>query len=186
MATTTKTKAPEKMVTVKIEGSELEIPESTCKTDSGLRQALTPFYPGAANSTVERKTTNGKTIITVTKKAGNKGGRRYYVPGMRFCLHGLVDHLVTTVDPRGGIALMTVDEHGREHFFRIEDLADATEAPSPPVHSKPDVIKRAREFKFEARYSGRDKKWYFAPYNHLFAMSLDALRSDLKASGVSV
>lgn len=172
-------------VTVKIEGTELELEEKDCASDKKLRDALVPFYPAVANAKIERKTEKGKTTITVTKQAGNKGGRRYYAPGMRFSLHGLT-HRVTKVDPRGGIALMTLDQHRHEHFFRIEDIAGAIDAPPPPVRSKLDVISRAREFNFEARYSGRDKKWHFAAFNHRFVMSLDALKDSLKMSGVRV
>jgi hypothetical protein len=62
------------MATVKIDGSEMELPDEICKTDKSLKDALTPFYPGAANSDVKRETKDGHTVITVTKRAGSKGG----------------------------------------------------------------------------------------------------------------
>lgn len=62
-----------KTITVKIEGTTLDLDEEVCKTDASLRKALTQFYPGAANSTIERKKVDGAEVITVTKKAGGKG-----------------------------------------------------------------------------------------------------------------
>jgi hypothetical protein len=61
------------MALVKIDGAEIELPDDMCKTDKGVRDALTPYYPGAANSDVKRETKGSATIITVTKRAGSKG-----------------------------------------------------------------------------------------------------------------
>jgi hypothetical protein len=61
------------MPTVKIEGTELELPDDICKSDQKLRDALVAFYPGAANSDVKRDKKGDKEVITVTKRAGSKG-----------------------------------------------------------------------------------------------------------------
>jgi hypothetical protein len=60
------------MWTVKIDGAELELPDDVCETDKKLRDALVQFYPGAANSDVKRD--EKARTITVTKRAGSKGG----------------------------------------------------------------------------------------------------------------
>jgi hypothetical protein len=63
---------------LKIEGQELTIPtEVGGLQDADLKRALTPMFPGAANSKIERVEKDGTVTITVIKLAGSKGsGRR--------------------------------------------------------------------------------------------------------------
>lgn len=58
---------------VKIEGQEIPLPEEVAKTDDGVKRALVPFYPDAANALITRVENEGVTTITVVKKAGTKG-----------------------------------------------------------------------------------------------------------------
>lgn len=62
------------MATVKVEGTSLEMPDEICRTNKSLTDALITFYPGVANAEFKRETKGDETIITVTKKAGTKGG----------------------------------------------------------------------------------------------------------------
>lgn len=61
------------MALVKIEGSELELDDSICKSDKSLKDALSPYYPAVSNADIKRETKGGRTVITVTKRAGSKG-----------------------------------------------------------------------------------------------------------------
>ena len=63
---------------VKIEGQEVPVPDSLGGlNDADLKRALTPMFPGAAHSKIERAEKDGVTTITVVKMAGSKGaGRR--------------------------------------------------------------------------------------------------------------
>lgn len=61
------------MALVKIEGSDLDLDDSICKTDKGLKDALAPFYPAVANADIKRETKGEQMVITVTKRAGSKG-----------------------------------------------------------------------------------------------------------------
>jgi hypothetical protein len=65
------------MALIKIDGSELPLDDAIASDDAMLKQALTPYYPGVANSDIKRTTENGQMIVTVVKRAGSKGG---YVP----------------------------------------------------------------------------------------------------------
>jgi hypothetical protein len=68
----------DKKYILKIEGQELTIPtEVGGLEDADLKRALTPMFPGAANSKIERVEKDGTVTITVIKLAGSKGnGRR--------------------------------------------------------------------------------------------------------------
>src|SRR5664280_1820117 len=62
---------------LKIEGQELVIPpEVGGLDDADLKRAVTPMFPGAANSKVERAEKDGTVTITVVKLAGAKGNSR--------------------------------------------------------------------------------------------------------------
>lgn len=62
---------------VKIEGQEVPVPDSVgALEDADLKRALTPMFPGAANSKIERAEKDGVTTITVVKLAGSKGSAR--------------------------------------------------------------------------------------------------------------
>ena len=63
---------------LKIEGQELVVPpEVGGLEDADLKRALTPMFPGAANSKIERVEKDDSVTITVIKLAGSKGsGRR--------------------------------------------------------------------------------------------------------------
>jgi hypothetical protein len=67
---------PKKYV-LKIEGQELTIPpEVGGLEDADLKRALTPMFPGAANSKIERVERDGTVTITIIKLAGSKGSDR--------------------------------------------------------------------------------------------------------------
>ncbi len=58
------------MIKVKIEGIELEFPETD---DDTLRAQLTPFYPSVATAEIKRETKAGVTKVSFRKKVGTKG-----------------------------------------------------------------------------------------------------------------
>lgn len=68
----------DKKYILKIEGQEITISQDIGGLeDSDLKRALTPMFPGAANSKIERAVKDGTVTITVIKLAGSKGsGRR--------------------------------------------------------------------------------------------------------------
>lgn len=62
---------------VKIEGQEITVgKEIGSLDDSALKRALTPIFPGAANSRITRTAKDGVTIIEIIKVAGSKGAGR--------------------------------------------------------------------------------------------------------------
>jgi hypothetical protein len=67
----------DKKYIIKIEGQEIPIPEDVgVLEDADLKRALTPMFPGAANSKIERAEKDGTVTITVVKLAGAKGSGR--------------------------------------------------------------------------------------------------------------
>ena len=67
----------DKKYIIKIEGQEIDIPEEVgALEDADLKRALTPMFPGAANSKIERAEKDGTVTITVVKLAGAKGNGR--------------------------------------------------------------------------------------------------------------
>jgi hypothetical protein len=68
---------PDNKYILKIEGQEI--------TDADLKRALTPMFPGAANSKIERVEKDGTVTITVVKLAGAKGNGRKRKKGGGFC-----------------------------------------------------------------------------------------------------
>lgn len=57
-----------------IEGQTLELPEEWAGTDSNLKAALTPYFPGAVNAKFMRsEPKDGVITVTVVKQAGTKG-----------------------------------------------------------------------------------------------------------------
>ncbi len=68
----------DKKYMLKVEGQEIAVPEQVgALEDADLKRALTPMFPGAANSKIERAEKDGTVTITVIKLAGSKGnGRR--------------------------------------------------------------------------------------------------------------
>ena len=71
---------------VKIEGQEVPVPDSVgALEDADLKRTLTPMFPGAANSKIERAEKDGMITITVVKLAGSKGnGRKRQDPPLGF------------------------------------------------------------------------------------------------------
>jgi hypothetical protein len=67
-----------KKYVIKVEGQEITVPEDVgALEDADLKRALTPMFPGAANSKIERTEKDDMVTITVIKLAGSKGsGRR--------------------------------------------------------------------------------------------------------------
>ncbi|HWR66096.1 MAG TPA: hypothetical protein VN364_08250 [Bellilinea sp.] len=59
--------------TVKIEGQVIPLPEEIAKDDEGVKRALAPYYPEAANAMITRVEKDGNIEITVVKRAGTKG-----------------------------------------------------------------------------------------------------------------
>ena len=105
-------------------------------------------------------------------------------PGQRFTLNG-VEHLVTAVDTCGGRALKTFGGDRLVHLFTVGELETAQELAPEPIRSKAEVVLRAREFYYEARYSGRSRRWFLVQFNHLRVMvTSDVLALNLRASGV--
>ncbi len=65
--------ADEKYI-VKIEGQDIAVgKEIGGLDDNALRRALTPMFPGAANSRITRTSKDGVTTIEIIKVAGSKG-----------------------------------------------------------------------------------------------------------------
>jgi hypothetical protein len=68
---------PDNKYILKIEGQEIIVPEEIgALEDADLKRALTPMFPGAANSKIERVEKDGTVTITVIKLAGAKGNGR--------------------------------------------------------------------------------------------------------------
>jgi len=70
---------------VVIEGQNIPVPEEIATSDEKVRQALTPFFPDAANAMITRVEKDGQVTINVIKKAGSKGAIDYLAscPGGR-------------------------------------------------------------------------------------------------------
>jgi prevent-host-death family protein len=67
----------DKKYILKIEGQELTVPpEVGGLEDADLKRALTPMFPGAANSKIERTEKDDTVTITGIKLAGSKGNGR--------------------------------------------------------------------------------------------------------------
>lgn len=59
---------------ISIEGQSIDLPEEIAGDDAKLKAALSPFFPGAANSKIMRNPEKDGVInITVIKQAGTKG-----------------------------------------------------------------------------------------------------------------
>jgi hypothetical protein len=56
-----------------IEGQTFPLPEEIAATDDGVKRALAPFYPDAANALITRVQKDDVVMITVVKRAGTKG-----------------------------------------------------------------------------------------------------------------
>ena len=52
----------------------LDLPDDIAGADDTLRAALAPYYPDLANCNIARKKTGDQMTVTVTKRAGTKGG----------------------------------------------------------------------------------------------------------------
>ena len=62
------------MVTLQLEGQEIQLPPEIAISDDAVRKAITPLFPQAAHATIQRTTdANGMTTIKLTKQAGTKG-----------------------------------------------------------------------------------------------------------------
>ena len=59
--------------TVTIEGQTIPLPEEIAKDDDGVKRALAPYYPEAANAMITRITKDDTVEMTVVKRAGTKG-----------------------------------------------------------------------------------------------------------------
>lgn len=65
---------PDEKYIVKIEGQEIAVgKEIGGLDDNALKRALTPMFPGAANSRITRNSKDGLTTIEIIKVAGSKG-----------------------------------------------------------------------------------------------------------------
>jgi hypothetical protein len=98
----------DKKYILKIEGQELTVPpEVGGLEDTDLKRALTPMFPGAANSKIERAEKDDTVTITVIKLAGSKGnGRRSHSRKKGGGLAALLScKNVNALDPAGMIAL---------------------------------------------------------------------------------
>ena len=58
---------------VSIEGQSIELPEEVATSDDKVKQALSPYYPGAATAKITRAVKDDITTVTVIKQAGTKG-----------------------------------------------------------------------------------------------------------------
>jgi hypothetical protein len=124
--------------TVKIDQQELTLPDDVCSSDKKLRDALVQFYPGAANSDVKRD--EKARTITVTKRAGSKGGYENAVATLDRAPEWI--HPALCLDQRGlgrfaGEALDGVTIHALEEaalFDRVTEVLDGADAqPTPYV-----------------------------------------------------
>jgi hypothetical protein len=62
------------MITLRIEGQSLELPENIAVNDDAVRRAIAPLFPQIASARFERVTDkDGRTELKVTKEAGVKG-----------------------------------------------------------------------------------------------------------------
>ena len=64
---------------ISIEGQNIELPEEVGADDHKVKQALAPFFPGAATAKITRATKDDVTTVTVIKQAGTKGADIFLV-----------------------------------------------------------------------------------------------------------
>jgi len=141
------------MVTLQIEGQSLELPADIAINDDALRRAIAPLFPQAANARFERATDGeGRTVIKVTKQAGDKGiaaerilaaiqrCRRHVNPAI--LLHQRVQQSSTKMSPEDLLQLqrdldqaITKGEHELKVTHAI--LARLLSAPAVPTHTTP-------------------------------------------------
>ncbi|MCE1255591.1 MAG: hypothetical protein LWX83_18830 [Anaerolineae bacterium] len=62
---------------INIEGQNIEMPEEVASKDETVKQALAPFFPGAANAKITRSVSGDTTTVTVIKIAGTKGNDQF-------------------------------------------------------------------------------------------------------------
>jgi len=85
---------------VKIEGQTIELPENIAQDDQKIRESLAPFYPEIGqNSLITRAEKDGNIEITISKRAGTKGGASQPPSNT-----AIVEQLRTTLEelPEGG------------------------------------------------------------------------------------
>lgn len=59
---------------ISIEGQSIPMPEEIASDDQKIKDALAPYFPGAANSKIMRSDPANETVtVTVIKQAGTKG-----------------------------------------------------------------------------------------------------------------
>lgn len=63
----------EKTYKVSVEGQEITLPAEIAVNDEKVKQALAPYYPGAATAKIERTEKDGVVTVKVIKQAGPKG-----------------------------------------------------------------------------------------------------------------
>ena len=63
---------------ISIEGQSIELPEEVASSDETEKQALAPFFPGAATAKINRSVKDDVTTITVIKQAGTKGSDSFF------------------------------------------------------------------------------------------------------------
>ena len=61
------------MITIHLDGQAFPVPESVAEKDELLKAALAPFVPWIANAQIDRKEQDGKTVVSVIKRADWKG-----------------------------------------------------------------------------------------------------------------
>ena len=61
------------MITIQLDGQSFPVPEFIASKDELLKAALAPFVPWIANAQIDRKEQDGKTVVSVIKRADWKG-----------------------------------------------------------------------------------------------------------------
>lgn len=103
-----------------------DIPDYIANDDQLLRDLLSPTMPDLANATFERKTTDGLLTVTVSKRAGTKGGEaaETAIPHIAFPL-AYDHHGQFILDAMGRIAF---DVRGWGHLEKLPNGIEAQDA----------------------------------------------------------
>lgn len=145
---------------VKIEGQTIELPENIAQDDVKIREALTPFYPEIGqNSLITRAEKAGNIEITISKRAGTKGGASQppsnmtVVEQLRTALEGLPEGGNSAVDMYRKVKKSGTEPLDLSLFEQIELNAKIGEAISTGRSEQKIVeiaVKRLQEIKGDA------------------------------------
>lgn len=113
---------------IKIEGQEIEMPAEIARDDTSLKNALSPYFPGAANAKFMRsEEKDGVITVTVVKQAGTKGAKVLRSEDKEGLTSVKLVELAGTegVGDDSNMIAMSVEEHSQSHLqnYRMVDIS---------------------------------------------------------------